>query len=1025
MKRTLKWVHLTLKALKILLVGGGIILGFLFAHFYHRPKDVQALVPKLVEVLALPSYMSVKTESVYLQTDFDKDGFILLTIKGLTLTNNKTGKEFFSFPEVQMNYGLKALLTLDYRPNVLEIDGATVDLIRNEQGRFYIQNVAFPTGEEHAEELSKEEMEISVLEHVESVFNYLFTFKEVAFEKATITLDDLHNHKQFVLENTSLVLQRKGKNSHLLKVKTGVKEQKNTTLLSGQLVLNHKTHQVAFGIKFDALNLSVFQNMFQHELPEMDMALSGEIMGKADFFTPGGWQNWIKEGTVDIRQHSQGHIILPQPIDKTYRVQDLFLSLQLKKELEGWNLNGSALIEGVPTQIFAEGILSSYWKTKNFKDIFTLVKLKAQKMQIEGLKILWPKAFAPVVHTWIGENMKGGVIPFANFNFAFIGEQLSKLYGEVAVEGTKVNYLGDLPPIQGVKGMIYLTPTQVEIKANHGKVSGDLDLIQAHLKFYDLDTNQEKAYISLKTAGPLPGVLALLGQKPLELTKDFAIDPKDTRGETVAETVLMFPLSQDLSPEQVQVKVLGTLTQGQVPLPIQDKVLQDITCQVSVTQEGMDIQGQGTFETIPLQFEWKEKFTDGPVHSVYKVTATPDVENLKPFWPEMTEIMTGKLGVDVFAQNNKNNEQLIDINLDLKNISANIFPINYQKVLGQPASLHVRLDNLKKGQNGSFELQDQKGLNVVGTVSFGSELSILLNQVKSPNNNFNALLRLPQKGGVYLKVHGEKWDASGLKDNPLTKKTAVPEDFEDIKNVNQVPESLDIDVALDRLTLTKDWPFTPVKVHIQRQGFLYKKLDFYLQGKDRFYVRLNEKNRLIGGTENLGDIFKRLGATDRLLGGSVDITGKQERQGGIKAVIELKDMTLKDSGFFMQALTILGIVDAFRGKELEFTEGEIPLELTPQQSLFIQDGYIAGRNLGVTFTGRLSLKKIALSGSVIPAYALNSLPGKIPLIGALFRDSSKGGIFGVKYDVTGSPTNTSVSFNPLSSVAPGILGRFF
>ena len=109
---------------------------------------------------------------------------------------------------------------------------------------------------------------------------------------------------------------------------------------------------------------------------------------------------------------------------------------------------------------------------------------------------------------------------------------------------------------------------------------------------------------------------------------------------------------------------------------------------------------------------------------------------------------------------------------------------------------------------------------------------------------------------------------------------------------------------------------------------------------------------------------------------------------------------------------------------MEFTEGEIPLELTPQQSLFIKGGYIAGRNLGITFEGRLSTQKVALSGSVIPAYAINSLPGKIPVIGALFRDSNKGGIFGVKYDVTGTPANRTISFHPLSSVAPGILGRF-
>ena len=1000
------------------------MLGFLFAHFYHNPKDVKAIFPRIVNVLNLPEDMSIAVESVHMQTDFDRDGFILLTIKGLTLTNNKLGKEIFSFPEIQMNYGLRALLRLDYRPNVLEIDGAKIDLIRNEQGHFYVQNVTSVTEPESIQDVSKEEMETSILGHVESVFYYLFTFKQVVLENATITVEDSINNSHFVLENTSLLLQKKGRNIHLFKGNTKLKNNKFVTVLSGQMALNHKTHQVPFQLKFDDLNLAMLQGVLPEDFPKTDMVLSGEVIGQADFLRPGGWQNWIQQGTVDIRQHSKGQIILPTPIDKAYRIQDLLLSLKLKKELEGWDLTGTAMVEGVPTQIVAEGILSNYWKTKTLKDMLTLVKIKSQKIPIESLKVLWPKALVPVVHTWIQENMEGGLIPTANFNFAFMGLGLTKLYGEVAVEGSKVSYLGELPPIQGAKGMIYLTPTQVDIKANQGKVSGGVDLIQAHLKFYDLDTDKEQAYISLKTAGPLSGVLALLEQKPLELTKNFGVDPKDTHGETVAETVLMFPLSQDLSPQQVKVKVLGTLTQGQLPLPIQDKILQDITCQVAVTEEGMEIQGSGVFETIPLQFEWKEKFTGGPVHSVYKISAEPKVENLVPFWADITEIAKGKLGFDLFIQNNNNDEQLIDIKANLKNASINIFPINYEKALGQDADLHLRLDNLKKGKNCSFDLKNKKGLLIEGTASFDPDFALTFKKIKSSENDLSASLRLPKKGGIYLQVKGKKWDATKLMDNPLSKKTPEPKEFEDIKNLNKIPQPLHIDIALDKLTLAKDFPFTPVHINIQRQGYLYKKLDFYLQGKDRFYVRLNEKNRLVGGTENLGDILKRLGWTDRLLGGIADITGKQERQGGIKADIELKNMTLKDSGFLTQALTILGIIDAFQGKELEFTEGEIPLELTPQQSLFIKDGYIAGRNLGITFEGRLSTQKVALSGSVIPAYAINSLPGKIPVIGALFRDSNKGGIFGVKYDVTGTPANRTISFHPLSSVAPGILGRF-
>ena len=127
----------------------------------------------------------------------------------------------------------------------------------------------------------------------------------------------------------------------------------------------------------------------------------------------------------------------------------------------------------------------------------------------------------------------------------------------------------------------------------------------------------------------------------------------------------------------------------------------------------------------------------------------------------------------------------------------------------------------------------------------------------------------------------------------------------------------------------------------------------------------------------------------------------------------------------MQAVTILGIWDAISGNDLSFSNGSIPFDLSPNFTLFVRDGVTYGTALGITFSGRASFSALAISGSVIPAYIINSLPGRIPIIGHLFKDSKGGGLVGVKYDLTGTPGNPRVSFNPLSSIAPGILGRFF
>jgi hypothetical protein len=66
-----------------------------------------------------------------------------------------------------------------------------------------------------------------------------------------------------------------------------------------------------------------------------------------------------------------------------------------------------------------------------------------------------------------------------------------------------------------------------------------------------------------------------------------------------------------------------------------------------------------------------------------------------------------------------------------------------------------------------------------------------------------------------------------------------------------------------------------------------------------------------------------------------------------------------------------------------------------------------------------------IHGTVVPAYALNTLPGKIPLIGKLFSPEKGGGLFAMRYTMTGPFANPKVTINPLSALTPGFLREIF
>src|SRR5262249_31194652 len=60
-----------------------------------------------------------------------------------------------------------------------------------------------------------------------------------------------------------------------------------------------------------------------------------------------------------------------------------------------------------------------------------------------------------------------------------------------------------------------------------------------------------------------------------------------------------------------------------------------------------------------------------------------------------------------------------------------------------------------------------------------------------------------------------------------------------------------------------------------------------------------------------------------------------------------------------------------------------------------------------------------------PLYGINSVLGKIPVIGPVIVGKPGEGIFGVTYSVHGNADEPDVDVNPLSVLTPGILRRIF
>lgn len=95
--------------------------------------------------------------------------------------------------------------------------------------------------------------------------------------------------------------------------------------------------------------------------------------------------------------------------------------------------------------------------------------------------------------------------------------------------------------------------------------------------------------------------------------------------------------------------------------------------------------------------------------------------------------------------------------------------------------------------------------------------------------------------------------------------------------------------------------------------------------------------------------------------------------------------------------------------------------------LSVSDGVIANSDIGSTLEGWFDFDgdTLDLSGTFVPAYGVNNLFGKLPVLGLVLGGGQQEGLIGVNFRVSGSASAPTLSINPLSAIAPGFLRKIF
>jgi uncharacterized protein YhdP len=196
--------------------------------------------------------------------------------------------------------------------------------------------------------------------------------------------------------------------------------------------------------------------------------------------------------------------------------------------------------------------------------------------------------------------------------------------------------------------------------------------------------------------------------------------------------------------------------------------------------------------------------------------------------------------------------------------------------------------------------------------------------------------------------------------------------------------------------------------------------------------RDNDQRKFRLTSDRLGALLRLANPDTKLHEGRIEIAGDYNDAAAgrpLSGRILLQDFYLRNApimGRILNAGSLVGLLNALNGDGIRFDKFSSDF-LFVDDLLRLKGGKAKGPAMGLLVDGDINLatNMLDVNGNLAPAYVLNSLVGKVPVIGNLLMGGEGESVIAINYSARGNMNDPSVSVNPLSALTPGFTRRFF
>ncbi|WP_234052935.1 MULTISPECIES: DUF3971 domain-containing protein [unclassified Xanthobacter] len=672
----------------------------------------------------------------------------------------------------------------------------------------------------------------------------------------------------------------------------------------------------------------------------------------------------------------------------------------------------------------------------------------ASPMPVATVKRFWPVSIAPPARQFAIENVSGGTASdinlLVNIPLDLIGQKQVPLPEDsvhFTINGKGVTLLPvkGLPPVENASLAIVVTGRTVRIDMPDGTMvtpqNRKIAVNNGVMFMPDYFPREPTAKISVRFAGPADAAVEVLGMEPLKGPAGTAFDPSTTRGKFSALLQLNIIFRKVPLPEDLDYSVDATLTDFGVDKVFKALRLEGATVQAFASPTGILLRGNGKLGGAPIAFEYEKKkdVADADI----RISATVDDAARVKLGLDVPGI-TGPLAVQfVGTTNNVDTRATIEVDLTAARIS-DLIP-GLSKPSGKPLKARFSMNDEGRTVRLNDLTMEGSGTLLKGSLELSDSGDLLSAQfpVFQLSDGDKAALKA-DKAGEVLKVRltGEVMDARGIMKSIMTTPTGSAN-----RRQTKMPD-VDLDAKVGALTGNNGEVMRQFDLRVARRGVEITELDLSakvgregsLSGKIRDWKNEIRDWRGKGpalqvATTDAGALLRFLDIYPKMQGGDAWLVVDPPRSDDTpqQGLLHLRNFFVKGEPGLTQLSSAVrdssgNIVDG----SAAFEKAQAQFVRTPGKITF-KDGAIWGTSAGVTFDGTLDFaaNRLSMRGTFVPAYALNNMFSKLPVLGMFLGGGPNEGLLGVTFEVVGPMSGPTLRVNPISAVAPGFLRKIF